>query len=787
MDKATWEAMLKSRSEEKAPAPSEGTTTGRVKTSEPNYNPAPPRNSANKPPTEFEIPELDAALAFINNEGERPSPGQFEPEKPVAKAKKEPKESPRAVEPKPAPKLATMAEINRKAPRVAGGRYEPSEEDTRILSAQYGLSAQFGASRVSFWKDGKRHFVIEAGKVEWKNGPGEGREPVDSLEGLIEYLGRYYGTDVEVLVDRNRPDVGEPSPVESVETVVEIVEPTPIQSVPVRHDDPVSRVDASPVLQHEVPTVIKRIPRLAPGQHGLNPPHPDDFQWDDTDMKMPIIPDQRLIDPLGDKDAEPVPKTPHRILDMGPVYDTITQNVQYQQGIITFRDAREAYVYVIKDMLDNAPTTKRKGKNYKGYKPYAFRILNTDVPYIILPGSNWADTWDWYLDEIFDCIFGEEVIGGRSLRYDKFRRIKYPRASGMHDWGFKMAMGKEGDNLLEWMRRSIKLDPTTRNCVATMWDNGRDLKKRTRREELDVHRKEEYQRIPCPIGIQFTKSEDSKGLDVLLHQRAMDFDGAIASDVYRFAEFAHYAAVGGYPKGYSGSLTIVNGSCILESYGKGDFLYLGNLIEWYTKDPEIWAIPGAYENTRQSSVHLEPNAPTQKAYDWFQAQVTEMGIVYHNWLKCQWATGMERVEKIQYAYYKDMLYASAAFEWMLSECVASEVKYVYQDAPKVQEHLNLPDTLGEYPAFYFMKKVKGFWQYFVAVEAARHFLNMGDYDKLEELFEQTPQTKRFKRYIMVDALIILHARFRKAAKLDPRFTEDILFYEELVESAYKED
>ncbi len=765
MDKATWAKIIANKGKVDEPKQEVQATQSEKASSV----------RGEKPVKDFDNPELNVALAFVAGEGSRPEVGQFSntfvPESTGGNADRPVQlQEPQSTE---HPKESTT-NSGLDSNRVKATGYNPSDDVLTQAARLFGLEARPSETRISFWKNNKRQFIIESGRIEWKV-QARPKVAVSCDEEFLKHLEEFYEKEEQLELFTHEPkqqfiETESPIVAKAKASLAQLkAEEEPEETIPWEKPQNIQVSGGTIVTTIEDTSEYRSIPTLS--------------ELEEQRVAEPAI----MVDPDQEKgaektsDGEPVRRLnmdgePVRRLNMAWVPEP-----EFTQGLMTFSECREAYVYIIKDFLDNASITKRKGKNYKSFKPYAFRLANTDVPYIMLPGSNWADTWDWYLDEIFDILLGEEVIGGRSLRYDKHRRIRYPRASGAHDWGFKQALGVEGDNLIDWLRRAVKLDPTTRQACATIWNNGRDLKKRTRREELDIHRKEEYQRLPCPLAIQLTKAEDSKGLDIIAHMRAMDFDGAVASDVYRLSEIAHFAAIGGYPKGYSGSLTISIGSAIVESYGASDFLYLGNLLEWYAGDDTIWEIPYAYPTTRQSSEWLDPNQPAQKAYDYFQDELQKMSIIYHNWIKCQWRLGMERLKEVKYAYFADILNASAAFEWLLSECMGDEVKLSYPDCKTVQEHLDLPKTLGEYPAFYFLKQVRGFWQYFVAVECARHFLNCGDYEKLEQLFELTPQTKKFKTYIMVDACIILYAKYRKKAKEVSFLKQDIELYERVCE------
>jgi hypothetical protein len=667
-----------------------------------------------------------------------------------------------------------LRETKPKSDTRPSNRLTLTEEDTLTINTKLGLESRTAEKRVSFWFKGKRVFIFEGGKVEMKG------EMIDqpnfspsSVDDLIERLRPLLYKDGEEVKGGNVhevPPAPSPSLVKDPETTFAAVEEEPPAG------QPGSRICLLPeecmcdCCEENEQTFSKVMDK----ERNHNP-----YGWSERTSRDLMLQEAKStlheLNPLRHvKDY-----TQDRVINAPNMLPPV-----FHQGLITFNTPNDMYMYTVKDMLENAPTTKRGFKSYRSYKPYAFRILNTDVPMICLPGHNWADTWDWYLDGLMDCIHGEESIGGRSIRYDRFRRDRYPKANGAPDWGFHLAFGKEGGNLLDWMRRSIKLDPTTRQAVCSVWDNGRDLKKRTKRGELDVSRKEEHQRLPCPTAFQLSQSNDNKGLDSFIHLRALDFDGAVTTDIFRFSEFAHICAIGGYPKGYSGGMTMMAATCVLESHGAEGFVVLGNMVEWYDHDPILrnGEIMKAYETTRQCSTFLEPNAPNQKAYVWFMQELDKLSLVYHNWLKCQWRLGLERLEDIKYGYFRDMAYASAAFEWMLSEYAGTEIKRAYPEVKHIKEHLDLPSTLGEYPAFWFLRRIRGFWQYFVSVECARHFLHLGDFEKLAQLFELTPQTKAFKNYIMADACVYtVRKNHRHNARNVPEFKEAIDLYHSIFE------
>ena len=261
-----------------------------------------------------------------------------------------------------------------------------------------------------------------------------------------------------------------------------------------------------------------------------------------------------------------------------------TPKYRISNGIVEYETPNDMYIGVLTDFLDNAPVISRKGRLYLSFKPCCFKVKNVSNTMIILPGSNYHDPIPWLFEELFDWLSGPVVAGGQSVRFDKHRRTVYPKGNGEDDWSYKTAFGKNGGQAqLDWARKHLNLDPSSRSCVITPWDWERDLVKYTARKAEQLDKKEEYQRLPCMTAVQMSVDDTleppyKKGLNIMCSQRALDFTGAVHTDLFRLAEAGQWAASGAYPGGILGSISVMAGTCVIESFGAQRFLEFGNYL-----------------------------------------------------------------------------------------------------------------------------------------------------------------------------------------------------------------
>lgn len=451
-----------------------------------------------------------------------------------------------------------------------------------------------------------------------------------------------------------------------------------------------------------------------------------------------------------------------RTLDLGYTPESTIHN-----GVVTYETPNDMYLGVLKDFLDNAPVISRKGRLYLSFKPYVFSIKDVSNTMIMLPGSNYHDPIPWLFSELFDWLHGPLVAGGRSVRFDKHRRTVYPKGNGEDDWSYKAAFGQAGgEGQLDWARRHLAMDSTSRSCVMSPWKWERDLMKYTARKELEIGKGEEYQRLPCIISTQFSVNETleypyKKGVNVFCHQRALDFTGAIHTDLFRMAESAHWAATGAYPNGMAGSVTFMAGTSVIESYGASKFVEFGNLMEWWTNTPSCLNILDHYPVTNQCFQNPVANgAPKQKSFDWFQGEWRKLELCVQNAIKGQWETFETRVQEIKYQYYKDFAYLLAAFEYELQNELKPEILAYHWDAPQVKRAQDWAESLGMYPTIYLIGKIKNWFKYAASAYMVSVFAKRKDYDHLHELLNRFKSNRANKDNLLMDACRFLNKRER---------------------------
>jgi hypothetical protein len=428
-----------------------------------------------------------------------------------------------------------------------------------------------------------------------------------------------------------------------------------------------------------------------------------------------------------------------------------------RSGCVEYETPNDMYIGVLREFLEEARVAKRKGRNYLTLKPVVFGIRDTTNSMIMLPGSNYHDPIPWLFAELFDWLAGPVVAGGQSIIFDKHRRTVYPRANGEDDWSYKSAFGMVGGEAqLDWARRHLRMDAASRSCVVTPWNWQRDLVKYTARKELELNKGEEYIRLPCITSIQFTTNDvadpaDKKGLNTMVSQRALDFTGAAHCDVYRIIEASQWLATNSYPGGYSGTLTVLANTCVVESFGAGRFIEFGNLMEWWTNDETCMTILDNYEVTNQSRHGAAPGLPHNKQYDWFQAEWKKTEVVVFNAVKNQWNLFETRIADIKYQYYKEFCWAMAVFYWMLAETMADEIKQYHWDAKQVLEAQNWGSTVSMYPPFYWLGQMKSWMAYYVSAELARHFIVTQNWEKLSEVLNFNPTNKKLRVCLLLEA------------------------------------
>lgn len=435
-----------------------------------------------------------------------------------------------------------------------------------------------------------------------------------------------------------------------------------------------------------------------------------------------------------------------------------------KNGVLEYETPNDAYLGVVRDFLEEAAVVKRKGRLYLTLKPVLFRIRNLSNTMIMLPGSNYHDPIPWLFAELFDWLSGPLVAGGQAVLFDKHRRTVYPRANGEDDWSYKSAFGlKGGEGQLDWARRHLRMDASCRSCVISPWQVQRDLIKYTARKELEVNKAEEYQRLPCITSIQFTCDDTDeamkKGLQAMVHQRALDFTGAAHCDIFRLAEVQHWLATTAIPNGFAGPLTVMAGTSVIESYGAGRFVEFGKLMEWWTTDERCQNINQYFvtNNICLDNPSLD-YTPATKTYDFFYKEWQLTELIVYNCIKNQWAKMEERLANLKYGYYQDFCLAMACFEWMLMESMTPEVRAYHWDAKALLESINWGSNLGDYPPIHWLRRMDNWMAYYVAAELTRKFIAEQDWEALEQLFEVSDVIKYLQICLLMEASRFLGKR-----------------------------
>lgn len=463
-----------------------------------------------------------------------------------------------------------------------------------------------------------------------------------------------------------------------------------------------------------------------------------------------------------------------------------------RQGVMQWETPNDMYVGVLQDFLENAKVSKRKGRFYLTMKPMVFGIKDLSTTMIMLPGSNYHDPIPWLFAELFDWLSGPLVAGGQALMFDKHRRTVYPRANGEDDWSYKSALGlKGGEGQLDWARRHLRMDASSRSCVVSPWKVERDLIKYTARKELELNKAEEYQRLPCIVSLQFCTddiSEQKKGLQSYIHQRALDFTGAAHCDVYRIAESQHWLATNAIPNGYAGNMTVLAGTCVIESYGAGRFIEFAKLAEWWASSPDMMHLDRNYvtNNICMQNPTL-PYAPSTKTYEFFQREWTRTEVCIYNTYKNQWSLFEERLVDLSYDYYRDYCLSMAVFNWLVMEDFSPEIRKYHWDCKQILEALSWGEQVGEYPPFFWLKRIENWMQYFVAAELARKFIADENWSMLDQLWDLTPQTRKLQLPMLIEASRFLGKRQRAKLFATGQYKEFQELYESIFQEAPKEE
>lgn len=451
-----------------------------------------------------------------------------------------------------------------------------------------------------------------------------------------------------------------------------------------------------------------------------------------------------------------------RKLDLG-----YTPTSTIKNGVVLYNTPNDMYMGVLRDFLENAPVISRKGRLYLSFKPYVFSIEDLSNTMIMLPGSNYHDPIPWLFSELFDWLHGPLVAGGQSVRFDKHRRTVYPKGNGEDDWSYKVTFGNSGgEGQLDWARRHLAIDSTSRSCIISPWKWDRDLVKYTARKEKNLNKGDEYQRLPCIVSTQFSVNETleyprKKGTNVFCHQRALDFTGAIHTDLFRMAEAAHWAATGAYPNGMTGSVTFMAGTSVIESFGASKFVEFGNLLEWWTNTPSCLSILDCYPITNQCFKNpVAKNSPRQKSYLWFQSEWEKLELCVQNAIKGQWDLFSERVKTIDYLYYRDFAYLIAVFEYELQDELRPEILAYHWDAPQVKRAEDWKNSLEMNPAIFLISKIKNWFKYAASAYLLSVFAKKKDYDSINELLNRFKSNRKNKDNLLMDACRFIDKRNR---------------------------
>lgn len=451
-----------------------------------------------------------------------------------------------------------------------------------------------------------------------------------------------------------------------------------------------------------------------------------------------------------------------RVLNIG-----YTPKTSISNGVVKYETPNDMYLGVLQDFLDNASVLSVKHRLYLSFKPYVFTVKNPSNTMIMLPGSNYHDPIPWLFEELFDWLHGPVVAGGRSVLFDKHRRTVYPRGNGEDDWSYKSSFGREGgQGQLDWARRHLHIDPTSRSCVMSPWNIGKDLIKYTARKEKDLSRGDEYQRLPCMISVQMSTDSTldfpyKKGANTFIHQRALDFTGAIHTDFFRIAESAQWAAASAYPNGMAGEITFMAGTCVVESYGAKKFREFGNLMEWWTNTSSCLNILDQYPQTNLCFQNPSVKAmPKQKTYDWFMQEWEKTEVCVQNAIKGQWNLFQERIDKIEYQYYKDLAYLMAVFEWELQNDLKPEILKYHWDAPQVKRAEEWAKSLSTYPSIYLLSKIKNWFKYMGSAYLVQAFAQREDYDHMHEVLNRFKSNRKNKDNLLMDASRFWNKRTR---------------------------
>lgn len=462
---------------------------------------------------------------------------------------------------------------------------------------------------------------------------------------------------------------------------------------------------------------------------------------------------------------EEAPEKKEKLQPLGWVIDTETK---VTQGFLQHPDCTSAYIYVLQDILNNGQLSSRVGTITRILRPCSIAIEDSSDHLITLPGASNYEPVRSYISDLFVWLQGDILNGGMSYRFDKRCHKVYPKANGMIDWTINSELGKYGRNQVDWLRRNLRLDHSSRNAVACLWNVDRDLIGCTARRELDMQKGDTYTRIPCPLTMSATRDDgnndgrDKKALQFFANFRTMEFRSSLIPDIMQPGEIQHWLALTTENRSYNGRLKLDINSLIFMSYGASQFAYYNNLLTWWKSDPRCTNIQKMYPCTMQTkAVAKEQDAtgnykwgqPRQKSYDWFLERWTDFQKVMYHWRKGQW-WHLEDWEKISYTWWKDWSLCMAIFEMCFIEGMRPEVSRLYGHSPQIKRALNYNQEIGDDVEFFFLDKIEGLHHYWAMLELISYFIAKGDWDKLYRLLDR-PSVKKSNLWdiCLTDALI----------------------------------
>lgn len=248
--------------------------------------------------------------------------------------------------------------------------------------------------------------------------------------------------------------------------------------------------------------------------------------------------------------------------------------------------------------------------------------------------------------------------------------------------------------------------------------------------------------------------------------RSMDFAGAFHCDFFRFSDIVDQIARWSYPKGCGGDFSFLIGTMAIESYGASKFIRANNGLDLWCNDERSRAVPKLWPCTKTYDEDVPAEAPTQKMYHWFESQWRLKEDIEYNVRMHQWELALGKMEGLCYGYYRDQIFAMMVFEFLLYQDMKDDLKHYFFDNKKVMANIEFQKTLDEWPAFWALKKINNYFQYFAAIHVIEHLLksDLDDNDVLDNVYEMIEIHEGLKvmlPYMMAEGAQIAGGRVAK--------------------------